>query len=798
MNVMYILIFILFVCLLLIFKKSEGQTPDSCIVQADEKLVLPNGSLLTEPLLELQSMFNDSIVLKLSTTQSIFKNIIDFKPELSDDILMIDSLKGKSSIVQSRQDDILIKSDSAKPNSSIHAGTLVESLIAQLPASKDKDLLSSLNTFTKPTGTISNTLQFNRDLYPLYPWANSLTAFSSQTIATVPFALGFTLNSFGWSRELSVLSYNVSFDRDAFLESIRQKLIADQQQKYKMIFDSLSNIKSKFGKFDSILLDLANDELAKKADLAKAYLDSLKTSANSLVVEDERYKEAQALVARYKEIRKSYTELLNYKKQILAQFGTLDFNAITSKFQLPVKPEELQEDALLKQAQNLATSKLNKFLGGLKSLSLGETIFHESPLTIYQKVASGLSFQFELNQLYFGGTVARERLNDPQNLSSFSKPFQSLSLNKYNIISQGIVGLGKPDKNFLQVSATHFRFAEQASSTVSAATIPYRNSLVSISSGVGEYKGFIAVIEFVASKNSYGQAILPETEDASNFSQHLGKRILLSKKFKASSTFISTEITETGPLYKTYGNTYQTADSRSMKGEYRQGYLNNKLQSSARISYNQFNRSGLFQQPFYNLNYAIELKYAISKGSISLKYNPVINSFQSNTSSVTQRVVEGQLIKNYALKKAMATTMVTLSTFKMQNRLGVVVSDTLSNMSISSYRVDLVEQLFISPSLTFSLLTMLQCPEDRIGQIDFALFELSSELSVFKSMKLSLAANSNFIGTAYFLGARAGTSFPLFSKGALCLNYDARVNVEGELNLQSVIYQGMISYTHNF
>lgn len=371
-----------------------------------------------------------------------------------------------------------------------------------------------MNVLNIPSGSLRTSALLNNDVMNSNPSALIIDGTLSEAILGVPVSVSGNITSYSFQFDQTITQFSFSFDREAFINALKAKLQNAEKVKYKSVFDSLHRIESNFKKYDSIrtiinsnqyLVDVSDArQMINRMNSDQALVSAgLNPDSAELNVFHDRIDEDQKL-------QEAYLELLRYRETVADQFHTVDLQEITQQLPLPVNPDALNEEEIISRAKAYGLSPLENGLAGLKELTIGQSVVHQSPLTVSQKLVNGFTFRYAAGPFYTGGILGRERLNGPP-LQSGGSAYVPFNFSKqFNVVTQGLAGAGDPQKEFVQVSVTHFGFSDQASDPAMNTITGYNNTLFSASTGMHDVKGFGGSAEVTGSSNYYELPGVPD------------------------------------------------------------------------------------------------------------------------------------------------------------------------------------------------------------------------------------------------------------------------------------------------
>lgn len=654
-----------------------------------------------------------------------------------------------------------------------------------------------------PSGSVAASINFNKDAYTVSQVILNTNLQIASSVAGIPVSANAGITSYNLRVNGAITSCTFSFDRNLFLAKLREELFHAQQEKYQDAFDSLKKIETAFRVFDTIRVLLNNRKYWNgmntpllQDSLPGIVKDSAADGIHALKLDSLRADENNSAISMYDSILQLYGSLWEYKQKILAQYQTLDLQAIASQFSLPELPDHLNEQQVIAQAKSYGLSHLNEWLSGLKQLSFGETVFNQSPLTLYGKIASGLTFSYALNNFYFGGTMSHERLNPATSPGSDHSFLSFSSFKQFNVIAQGTIGLGDVSERFAQISITHFKLQNHPGNSAYDAFTPFNNTLISLSTGIRELKGIRTTAEISGSVNSYFPTTnISTTQNKSGRGQHLGYHFQIEKMISKSHGHINVDYLETGRMYQTSGNDYLENDSRILKGEIDQPVFRNKINFSGRMNFMQYNKSSVFQAESFSINYVAQVKYNTSHGSLSMRYNPSINFISNGGQKNELQIIQLQLWENYEWHHIPVSTRLELSNYILNDEMNPDTSNFLNDQLM---RLDLQQQIAFSPKIALNVIVVTQMPEKDPGQLNYFLFEASMKWQWKKNIMTGIRMNTTGDKEMQCLGGGFTLAMPLLQKGFLNLQYDFRFNPTSKVMMNNILYHGSIAFTRSF
>lgn len=650
----------------------------------------------------------------------------------------------------------------------------------------------------KSSGSIRISGNFNHDPNQFYPLTIGFEGEISQSILSIPFHLESGIHSYNTEGGPRQGNFSIAFDRNLLLEGIKSILLQQQKEKFKKIFDSIKAIEMNFSAFDSIA-QLLNDRenLFKIQEAYKMLDESIKLSSDTCLQENHSIDTsaiatAQNIIDKHLVWEHAYNRLLKYKNEIANSYKTLDIHKIISSFKLPLAPDELHEAQLIAEAKENGINGLNQFLSGLKTFAIGQLWLRESPITIYNKLANGLSFMYEFQGIYLGATLARETMNKLPYTGSGSQIQIAGSPKQFNVISQVLFGAGCRDKQFVEASLTSFTSSAHAAMQSMTA---FHNSLVSVSTGIVRNGGFSGLAEITGSKCSFAKSGLPsEAQADEKTSQHFAYHFQVKEQFPAAGFTADIDYVSTGPLFKSYGNSNLPADARTIKTGVSQKIAGSKLIFSLRMDLRQYNVSSCFQLPFFQLNYAGELKWNYRGGNMTIGYNPVVSTSPSGGIKYKLQQFQFQIFKNYSIFNHVASGSIHI--YATSNQLKGL-PDSMVNSPASFLRCDFQQRISISSNFMLGTVLSVQAQPGTSAINNYHVSVTGNLKTGVKSEFMLGLEMTGFTETKYY-GGSLTMRWNIFKNGAIHCIGEVNLNLESRNVTKSAVFHNTISYVQTF
>ncbi len=650
----------------------------------------------------------------------------------------------------------------------------------------------------KPSGSIRISGSFNHDPNQFYHPAIGIAGNISQSILSIPLQMETEINFYNTDDIPRQGNFSIAFDRNLFLEGIKSMVLQRQKEQFKMIFDSIKFIEMNCSAFDSIAQLLNNRQNLFEIQEAYQTMSKVIQFSEDSCLEDNQGVDTSVIVAAQEVIDKhlaqedAYRRLLAYKTDMTNRFKTLDLRKIISSFNLPLTPDELPEAQLIAEAKANGMNNLNEFLSGLKTFTIGQVWLHQSPITLYNKRVNGLSFIYEVQGIYLGGTLAREMMNKLPYTGSGSNIQIAASPKQINVISQVLLGAGSREKQFVEASLTSFNASDH---TVIPSITAFHNSLMSVSAGIFRTGGFCGLAEITGSKSAFSKSGFPtETLSTGNAGQHIAYHFQLKEQLPELGFAADIDVVSTGSFYKTYGNSYLPADARTIKSNISQHLIGHKLILSMRLDLRQYNVSSCFQLPFFQLNYSGDLRWNYRGGNMIITYNPIISTSPAISSKHKLLQLQLQIFRNYSISNHAASGSINIYATSNQ---ATGLPDSMSTSSPSFLRGDFQQQVSISSKFLLGTAFSLQ-GQQRTSAISNYRVSVTGNLKTGTKSDFMLGFQMvEFTETKYY-GGSLTMRWNILKNGAIHYFGDVNLNLQSGNVMKTGIFHSSISYVQTF
>ncbi|MGB3077335.1 MAG: hypothetical protein WBB36_18555, partial [Chitinophagales bacterium] len=267
----------------------------------------------------------------------------------------------------------------------------------------------------------------------------------------------------------------------------------------------------------------------------------------------------------------------------------------------------------------------------------------------------------------------------------------------------------------------------------------------------------------------------------------------LEKQFLKSGSAFSVEYLSAGPLYKTNGNNYLISDARSIKGAFSQSAFKHKLNFLTSIYYLQHNVTSVFQFPFFQLNFSIDLRYDIRNGFLLFRYTPVVSSAPNSSQKNKQEMVQFQFSKSYAIFSHSASSMICIYSTSFSN------VNTLNTFHISMMlRSDFQQKISITPKFSLNALLSAQSPKENPVKPNYYFLSVTGNLQLGTKLMATVNFNMNGIGDAAYYGAGVAAGWKILKRGKLNIYGDVKLKTGAGQALLPTFYHSSISYSQSF
>lgn len=491
------------------------------------------------------------------------------------------------------------------------------------------------------------------------------------SVMGVPMGMQFARQDFNGPEYYSRSTFSFVFDRDAYLKSIRDKIklkikASDLVPDYN---DALQKMKeAAMGKLKSTL-DSINvnykGELSKQLEKLGNTEDMLKTAIT--VLQDK------LLSAGFLQNIEEKKNLLQQMQQTLHTGGEIDMNVYDSLLQtvqsvagtneiinkIKLFKDDIQKNGLIDKLQQAAQLKNNNMqqllqdpdklkslakeqldLNGMQKLFLnmnqlkvGMNTVNLSPLTLYQYVNNGMNASFVNNKTYVFIMAGKQK--DLNNLfdNHFSAPLFPVA----NTAMGLSIGKGDMAENHTHVSLFTYKQSNSGYNSVINA-VPGSTTVATFSNQLKIDKANYLEVEISKSAHKYnnqqnvydsllqGNALSKQLLNSGNFIQQMAFTLQWHGALKENSLLYDLQASSIGKSYNNPGSQFISSGTAAFGGGIKKGFLQNKLQFSAKGNYKKYAYSNNNMR-WRNYNFSFQAKWKFKQGqSVSLGYQ----SYQSH------------------------------------------------------------------------------------------------------------------------------------------------------------------------
>ncbi|MEP6748956.1 MAG: hypothetical protein ABJB86_14590, partial [Bacteroidota bacterium] len=527
---------------------------------------------------------------------------------------------------------------------------------------------------------------------------NSMALSGSLTVAGVPLGMRFMRQDFNGPLYYSRSTFSFEFDREAYLNSLRDK------------------IKLKINTSD--LLPDYNDALQKLKDNAIAKLRLSLDSINSVYKGSlnkqlealggaENILKADASVLQEKLLSAEFLQNIEQKKNLLAQMqqqlnagGKVDMNLYDSVLQsIQAMPgtnkilntihsfkEEAQKSGLiekLRQAEALKKNNVKQWLRdpdklkslakeqldlngmqkmflNINQLTVGMNTINLSPLTVYQYTNNGFNASFVNNKTYL--FIMSGRQQDLTTLfdSRYSTPLFSIANT-----SRGIrIGKGDLTESHTHISLFTYKQNKSGYNDNIINTMPGSTMVATFSNRVKIDKEHSLDIEISKSAHKYdrqqniydtlqqGGSVPKQLLGGGNFIQQMAFTLQWKGQLKENELDYDLHATRIGNNYSNPGSVFISAGTTEFGGSLRKFFLKNQLQMSAKGNYRGYEYGGN-NAKWRNYSLSFQGKWKLKKGQyISLRYQPyqslrIQDNIKYNAGGSSRLSADGNIRKRF-------------------------------------------------------------------------------------------------------------------------------------------------------
>ena len=540
----------------------------------------------------------------------------------------------------------------------------VKSIFSQLTGIRKQPALAWKGGSVSITGQTAPSLLNSGTVF-----INSSTVSNSWTVFGIPVGLQFTRQDFTGPEYCSRNLFSFQFDREAYLNSLRDKiklkiktsdLLPDYNDallkikeaavgRLRTSLDSISgSYKGVLGKQIEELGDpqnLLTGDIGTLQDklLSADFLQSIESKKNQLAQLQQQLNTGGKInMAQYDSLLQSVQSVAGVHaiidkiksfKEEAQKTGLLEKLQQGEQFKTNNMQQWLQEPDKLKTLakDQLDLNGLQKLFLNMNRLQIGMNNINLSPLTLYQYTNNGVNAEFLNNKTYLFIMAGKQK----EFSSLYDNHFTGSSLFSTDNTAMG-VRVGRGD---LQNSHAHFSLFSYTQNKSS-----YNNNLISVVSGktvvftfsnrlkVNEANYFDLEIsksthKYDNQKNIYdtlmqGSSLSKQLMGGDDLMQQLAFTLQWNGEVRDRELTYDIHGTRIGKGYNNPGSLFLSRGMTELGGSVKKSFLESKLQLSARGNYREYSYS-TNNSKYRNYNFSFQSKWKLKKGQyISLRYQP--------------------------------------------------------------------------------------------------------------------------------------------------------------------------------
>lgn len=523
-----------------------------------------------------------------------------------------------------------------------------------------------------------------------YYMLNRLILEGSIQVAKIPLAVRFLHQNYSYPSISYTNNFQVTFDKDAFLDNYRKQLAGKikidkeipkdkllqlaRQAAEKTVSRTLDSMKQDFmtgfqqrlpgldtirdfstrnvgGVFQSIIGNDYSNKIAEK----QRYLKQLETNLSSGTLDA---RDTAMIPGLKKEIAMFYKLLSYYKKYqaLQKQMNLVDLeNRLNSEEAARAQqlsrmlndPSSLQQLA----ADRLPLSGLEKVFLYVNSMNMGQHTITLSPLSLNAYLTNGVSMEFFKENKYLFLLVGKER-DIP---AVYDRPYFSMMRPNDHIASGIRVGRGALKEDHIHLSIFNFR-QSKVPHPEGTFDMPSKSSMV-----MGLSNRFrineTSVVSLELSKSSavltdalYGndtvgnkRSALAGLADMKNFGQSVAVIASYSGEFTKQALNVEANVSKVASAYYNPGAAFMPGGTTEGALSLRKSFMKNKLVINARGNWREYAYSTMPSSRWRNNNYLLETRIRLTNSQqLSFRYQPVrgvhITPAYRRNNNITDRI----------------------------------------------------------------------------------------------------------------------------------------------------------------
>ena len=491
---------------------------------------------------------------------------------------------------------------------------------------------------------------------------NSNMLSSSWAVMGIPMALQFSRQDFTGPGYLSRTIVSFKFEREAYLQSLRDKIkpalklagllpeYGDALQKIKAdvlgrLTLSLDSVNTAFkGILGKQLAELGNLEDLLKNDIA-TLKDKLFSPGFLQAIEDQN----KQLVLLQRQIdRGDKKAQVRYDSLLLCTQSVAGVNNIISC--IGSFKEKMQTTGLLEKMQELAKSTGNmepdklkslakeqlnltgiqKFFLNVQQLQAGMNTVSLSPLTLYQYTNNGINAAFVHNNAYLFVMAGSQR----EFAGAYDRRFAVPTFSTDNTAIGLRAGRGGLDGSHSHFSLFSYRQQKSSYGNHQVDVVPGKTIVATFSNQVNLNASGLLNLEISTSSHTYdkqkdisdtllqGRGLSTQLPGSTNIIQQLAFTLQWNNETADRQLSYDIHATRIGRGYNNPGSLFLSPGMTEIGGSIKKNFLKSRLQLSARGNYREYAYSN-GNNTWQNYHFTLQGKWKLKKGQwLALRYQP--------------------------------------------------------------------------------------------------------------------------------------------------------------------------------
>lgn len=504
-----------------------------------------------------------------------------------------------------------------------------------------------------------------------YYMLNRLMLEGGVQVAKIPLAMKFLHQNYSYPAVSYTNNFQVTFDKDAFLENYKKQLAGKikidkeipkdkllqlaKQAAEKTVARTLDSMKQDFmagfqqqlpgldtirdfstrnvgGVFQSVI----GNDYANKIAEKQSYLKQLETNLSSGTL---NARDTAMIPGLKKEIAMFYKLLSYYKKyqSLQKQLNLVDLeNRLNGEEAARAQQlsKMLNDPASLQQlaADRLPLSGLEKIFLYVNSMNMGQHTVTLSPLSLNGYLTNGVSMEFFKDNKYLFLLAGKER-DLP---AVYDRPYFSMMRPNDHIASGIRIGRGALKEDHVHLSVFNFR-QSKVPHPEGAFELPSKSAMV-----MGLSNRFrineTSVVSLELSKSSavltdalYGndtvgnkRSALAGLADMKNFGQSVAVIASYSGEFAKQALNVEANVSKVASAYYNPGATFMPGGTTEGGLSLRKSFMKNKVVINARGNWREYSYSTMPSSRWRNSNYLLETRFRLTNSQqLSFRYQPV-------------------------------------------------------------------------------------------------------------------------------------------------------------------------------